>query len=57
MADKDFYASVEVLGSHYPGEISDPLARSSGKTLWASEDYSTVDNGHGAACLARVINR
>ena len=57
MADKDFYASVEVLSSHYPGEISDPLARSSGKTLWASEDFSTVDNGHGAACLARVINR
>ena len=57
MADKDFYASVEVLSSHYPGEISEPLARSSGKTLWASEDFSTVDNGHGAACLARVINR
>ncbi len=42
------------FSAHYPGTKSDTNAEASGKPLWASEDYSTFNNGVGSGCWARV---
>ena len=39
---------------HYPGGKLPAFVRESGKTLWSSEDYSTMEQGFG--CMARIIN-
>lgn len=40
--------------AHYPGTVSTESAKASGKSLWASEDYSTYSDSIGAACWAKV---
>jgi hypothetical protein len=55
-------SKVEALGkgdhmlfrAHYPGTVSSAVALQTGKPLWASEDYSTVDDLVGGGCWARV---
>jgi hypothetical protein len=57
LSDPALAAAVDVIGAHYPGTYSTAAAVSTGKQLWASEDDSTYNNGVGAGCWARVINR
>ncbi|XP_035689749.1 galactocerebrosidase-like [Branchiostoma floridae] len=57
MADPELAAAVDIIGSHYPGTHSAPMAQQTGKTLWSSEDYSTYNNGTGASCWARILNQ
>ncbi|BFY97602.1 hypothetical protein BsWGS_00642 [Bradybaena similaris] len=49
--------AVYGIGSHYPGTIAPTSALNSGHALWASEDYSTVNNEVGAGCWARLLNQ
>ncbi|XP_072130612.1 galactocerebrosidase isoform X1 [Mobula birostris] len=49
--------AVEIIGAHYPGTISSSNARKTGKKLWSSEDYSTVNNNVGGGCWARILNQ
>eukprot|EP00062_Callorhinchus_milii_P018119 gi/632971232/ref/XP_007902070.1/ PREDICTED: galactocerebrosidase isoform X2 [Callorhinchus milii] len=48
--------AVEIIGAHYPGTHSTSLARLTGKKLWSSEDYSSVNDEVGGGCWARLIN-
>jgi galactosylceramidase len=48
--------AVDVIGAHYPGTHSDPACQTTGKPLWASEDYSKAWNT-GGQCMARVISQ
>lgn len=48
---------VDIIGAHYPGTISSSNARKTGKKLWSSEDYSTVNNDIGGGCWARILNQ
>ncbi|XP_078572194.1 galactocerebrosidase-like isoform X3 [Branchiostoma floridae x Branchiostoma japonicum] len=57
MADSELAAAVDIIGAHYPGTHSPPMAQQTGKTLWSSEDYSTYNNGTGASCWARILNQ
>ena len=43
-----------ILSAHYPGTYSDMDAMKSGKSLWASEDYSSFNDNVGAGYWARV---
>ncbi|XP_032883596.1 galactocerebrosidase isoform X2 [Amblyraja radiata] len=49
--------AVEIIGAHYPGTVSSSNARKTGKKLWSSEDYSTVNNDIGGGCWARILNQ
>jgi len=57
LSDPELAAAVDVIGAHYPGTVSTPQAKETGKKLWASEDMSTYANNVGAGCWARVINQ
>lgn len=43
--------------AHYPGTVSNANAMTTGKPLWASEDFSTYNDNIGAGCWARVSPR
>ncbi|XP_060684541.1 galactocerebrosidase isoform X2 [Hemiscyllium ocellatum] len=49
--------AVEIIGAHYPGTLSSSNARKTGKKLWSSEDYSTVNDNVGGGCWARILNQ
>lgn len=49
--------AVQVIGAHYPGTHTVPDAISTGKKLWASEDYSTFNDEVGGGCWARILNQ
>ncbi|KAM5128944.1 LOW QUALITY PROTEIN: galactocerebrosidase [Mantella aurantiaca] len=49
--------AVQVIGAHYPGTLTVPDAISTGKKLWASEDYSTFNDEVGGGCWARILNQ
>jgi galactosylceramidase len=57
MSDPDLAKAVDVIGAHYPGTVSSAVALQTGKPLWASEDYSTVDDLVGGGCWARLLNQ
>ena len=42
---------------HYAGTRTTEEAKRSGKPLWSSEDYSTLNDETGAGCMARVSGR
>ncbi|XP_005089504.1 galactocerebrosidase isoform X2 [Aplysia californica] len=56
-ADPALAKIVHAIGCHYPGTLSDPDAVSTGKQLWASEDYSTFNDDVGGGCWARILNQ
>ncbi|ESN97869.1 hypothetical protein HELRODRAFT_85047, partial [Helobdella robusta] len=56
ISDEELRSAVDIIGQHYPGGYSPDIARSLSKKLWASEDYSTVDDVIGSACWARVLS-
>ncbi|CAG5125620.1 unnamed protein product [Candidula unifasciata] len=55
--DTDLAKIVHAVGCHYPGTLSSNDAVSTGKKLWASEDYSTFNDEIGAGCWARILNQ
>ncbi|XP_076834877.1 galactocerebrosidase [Brachyhypopomus gauderio] len=57
LLDKELRDAVDVIGAHYPGTTTLPEALKTGKTLWASEDYSTFNDDVGGGCWARIINQ
>ncbi|XP_053458014.1 galactocerebrosidase isoform X1 [Nycticebus coucang] len=57
LLDSELLKAVDVLGAHYPGTHSARDAKLTGKKLWASEDFSTVNNDLGAGCLGRILNQ
>ncbi|KAF1760925.1 hypothetical protein GCK72_009178 [Caenorhabditis remanei] len=56
LLDNDFINDYDIIGVHYPGGRIPPSVQKSGKTIWASEDYSTDNRGSGLGCMARVMN-
>ncbi|XP_067894824.1 galactocerebrosidase isoform X2 [Heterodontus francisci] len=57
LVDPYLNGAVEIIGAHYPGTFSSTNARKTGKKLWSSEDYSTVNNNVGGGCWARILNQ
>ncbi|BFZ07672.1 hypothetical protein BsWGS_10710 [Bradybaena similaris] len=55
--DHEIAKAVHAIGCHYPGTWSSDKAKSVGKPLWASEDYSTYNDEFGAGCWARILNQ
>ncbi|XP_076470958.1 galactocerebrosidase-like [Babylonia areolata] len=55
--DAELSAALEAVGVHYPGTESPADAVSLGTPLWASEDYSSVNDEIGAGCWARILNQ
>ncbi|ESO86134.1 hypothetical protein LOTGIDRAFT_195251 [Lottia gigantea] len=52
----EFNKAVYGIGIHYPGTKSSVSAVDTGKPLWSSEDFSTVDDVVGGGCWARLLN-
>ncbi|XP_048456350.1 galactocerebrosidase-like isoform X1 [Rhincodon typus] len=57
LQDTELYDVVDIIGAHYPGTFSSSNARKTGKKLWSSEDYSTVNDNVGGGCWARILNQ
>ncbi|XP_022080635.1 galactocerebrosidase-like isoform X1 [Acanthaster planci] len=55
--DPEIAKDVAVIGVHYPGTYVTNYTLETGKTIWASEDYSTFNNEVGAGCWARILNQ
>uniref|UniRef100_A0A0B7AEQ2 galactosylceramidase n=1 Tax=Arion vulgaris TaxID=1028688 RepID=A0A0B7AEQ2_9EUPU len=55
--DPELADIIYAIGCHYPGTLSSSDAVSTGKKLWASEDYSTFNDEIGAGCWARILNQ
>ncbi|GFO19227.1 galactocerebrosidase [Plakobranchus ocellatus] len=55
--DPSLAATIHAIGCHYPGTKSSIDAQRTGKSLWASEDYSTYNNEVGGGCWARILNQ
>jgi len=55
--DPELRGAVSVVGTHYPGYESTPVARGLGKRLWASEDGPWNGTWDGAVALAKLYNR
>ncbi|GFR85272.1 galactocerebrosidase, partial [Elysia marginata] len=55
--DLDLASTIHAIGCHYPGTQSSVEAQRTGKSLWASEDYSTYNNEVGGGCWARILNQ
>ncbi|KAK7811403.1 hypothetical protein U0070_000384, partial [Myodes glareolus] len=55
--DRDLWKVVDVIGAHYPGTRTAWNARMTGKKLWSSEDFSTINNDVGAGCWGRILNQ
>uniref|UniRef100_UPI00398F6718 galactocerebrosidase isoform X3 n=1 Tax=Pristiophorus japonicus TaxID=55135 RepID=UPI00398F6718 len=53
----ELYDVVDIIGAHYPGTLSNSNAKKTGKKLWSSEDYSSVNNNVGGGCWARILNQ
>ncbi|KAH9520075.1 hypothetical protein Btru_059869 [Bulinus truncatus] len=53
---EDFRDVVHAIGAHYPGTWSSYDSYKTGKTLWASEDFSSFNDNVGGGCWARIIN-
>ncbi len=58
--DKDFLNTVDAVGYHYvdksPSRYSTTAAKESGKSLWASEDWSETGAWQDAFYLAKILN-
>ncbi|XP_008579433.1 PREDICTED: galactocerebrosidase [Galeopterus variegatus] len=57
LLDSELLKVVDVIGSHYPGTHTVKDAKLTGKKLWASEDFSTLNNDVGAGCWGRILNQ
>ncbi|XP_052771770.1 galactocerebrosidase-like isoform X1 [Mya arenaria] len=57
LLDPELSASVDIFGVHYSSTLSNMGSLQWGKQLWASEDYSTLNNDQGARCWARILNQ
>ncbi|XP_018085878.1 galactocerebrosidase isoform X1 [Xenopus laevis] len=57
LQDPELFRVVDVIGAHYPGTHAAQDAIQTGKTLWASEDYSTYNDEVGGGCWARILNQ
>jgi galactosylceramidase len=56
LANQTVADAVDAIGVHYPGTFSTADAVQTGKSLWASEDYSTFQDNVGNGCWARILN-
>ncbi|XP_028633118.1 galactocerebrosidase [Grammomys surdaster] len=57
LLDQDLWKVVDVIGAHYPGTYTVWNAKMSGKKLWSSEDFSTINSNVGAGCWGRILNQ
>uniref|UniRef100_UPI00398EC701 galactocerebrosidase isoform X2 n=1 Tax=Pristiophorus japonicus TaxID=55135 RepID=UPI00398EC701 len=57
LVDPYLNGAVQIIGAHYPGTLSNSNAKKTGKKLWSSEDYSSVNNNVGGGCWARILNQ
>uniref|UniRef100_A0A8C8T4I7 Galactocerebrosidase n=1 Tax=Peromyscus maniculatus bairdii TaxID=230844 RepID=A0A8C8T4I7_PERMB len=57
LLDHDLWKAVDVIGAHYPGTHTVWNAKMTGKKLWSSEDFSTVNDDDGAGCWGRILNQ
>ncbi|XP_069884515.1 galactocerebrosidase isoform X1 [Dipodomys merriami] len=55
--DPELLKVIDVIGAHYPGTLSVHNAQLTGKKLWSSEDFSTLNSDVGAGCWARILNQ
>ncbi|WAR20909.1 GALC-like protein [Mya arenaria] len=52
LLDPELSASVDIFGVHYSSTLSNMGSLQWGKQLWASEDYSTLNNDQGARTIS-----
>ncbi|XP_036847426.2 galactocerebrosidase isoform X1 [Manis javanica] len=57
LLDSELLKVVDVIGAHYPGTCTVTGATLTGKKLWSSEDFSTLNNDVGAGCWGRILNQ
>ncbi|XP_055956998.1 galactocerebrosidase-like [Patella vulgata] len=57
MKDPEFDDAIYGIGVHYPGTSTSVGALQTGKPLWSSEDFSSLDDLVGGGCWARLLNR
>ncbi|KAK2495540.1 hypothetical protein MC885_002208 [Smutsia gigantea] len=57
LLDSELLKVIDVIGAHYPGTHTVTDARLTGKKLWSSEDFSTLNNDVGAGCWGRILNQ
>nr|XP_045011107.1 galactocerebrosidase isoform X1 [Jaculus jaculus] len=57
LLDPELFKVIDVIGAHYPGTHSVWNAKLTGKKLWSSEDFSTLNNDIGAGCWGRILNQ
>nr|BAA04972.1 alternative spliced product of galactocerebrosidase [Homo sapiens] len=57
LLDAELFKVVDVIGAHYPGTHSAKDAKLTGKKLWSSEDFSTLNSDMGAGCWGRILNQ
>ncbi|KAL3863052.1 hypothetical protein ACJMK2_004834 [Sinanodonta woodiana] len=55
--DTELATAIDVFGVHYTSTSSTVDQILSGKSLWASEDYSTINTLLGGRCWARILNQ
>ncbi|KAB0399275.1 hypothetical protein E2I00_013257 [Balaenoptera physalus] len=57
LLDSELLKVIDVIGAHYPGTRTVKDARLTGKKLWSSEDFSTLNSDVGAGCWGRILNQ
>ncbi|ELV12480.1 Galactocerebrosidase [Tupaia chinensis] len=57
LLDSELLKVIDVIGAHYPGTYSVRDAKLTGKKLWSSEDFSTLNSDVGAGCWGRILNQ
>ncbi|XP_060570586.1 galactocerebrosidase-like isoform X2 [Ruditapes philippinarum] len=57
LLDQELSSAINFFGVHYSSTQSNLGSIMWGKQLWASEDYSTFNDVHGARCWARILNQ
>ncbi|XP_002807300.2 galactocerebrosidase isoform X2 [Callithrix jacchus] len=57
LLDAELLKAIDVIGAHYPGTHTVKDAQLTGKKLWSSEDFSTLNSDTGAGCWGRILNQ
>ena len=57
LQDDGLANAIDVIGEHYNHYESSDAARTTGKRIWAAEDGPWAGDWHGAAKIARLLNR
>ncbi|KAK2118550.1 hypothetical protein P7K49_005437 [Saguinus oedipus] len=57
LLDAELLKVIDVISAHYPGTHTVKDAKLTGKKLWSSEDFSTLNSDTGAGCWDRILNQ